>query len=335
MNVYNIIWADDEIDDILDESFEKDLKDMGFNIQAAHNGLELEKALSKPENKDIIDAIIVDANFNETSSPVESERATSGLDYARSIYVHKLNRTIPMFLYTGRSDELLKDVYKSNPAFLQDFPRGKRWFNKLIQEEQDKMFETIKNTVNDSKSTSFIVRNQYKEELNAATVIGGARDFLFEFLIKEHDNTLSDMVEPFVRVRRILEKMFSHCETYALMPPVSDDMNGAAYYFLRHRYSKQTSDNKYMPIYKMLDESLMPMPIAQSLSYIVSVVQDGAHSKKQLKLKVDKYFRNTGDILLLKSVCFLLMDCIKWFTLTIISHQNVEENKRLLWEPIV
>lgn len=334
MNVYNIIWADDEIDDILDEEFENDLKEMGFFVQTAHNGLELEDKLSKPENKDAIDAIIVDANFNETSSPVESERATSGLDYARSLYVHKLNRSIPMFLYTGRSDELLKDVYKSNEAFLKDFPRGTRWFNKLIQADQEKMFQTIKETVDNHKSTSFIIRNQFREELNAATLIGGARDFLFEFLVNEHDNTLSTMVEPFVRVRRILEKMFTHCESYALMPPVSDDMNGAAYYFLRHKYSKQTSDNKYIPIYKMLDETLMPMPIAQSLSYIVSVVQDGAHSKKQLKLKVDKYFKQTEDVLLLKSVCFLLMDCIKWFALTIISHQDIEINKAILWEPI-
>ena len=41
-NVYNIVWADDEIDAILDEVI-VDLKENGFNIVGtAHDGKELE-----------------------------------------------------------------------------------------------------------------------------------------------------------------------------------------------------------------------------------------------------------------------------------------------------
>ena len=62
MNVYNIIWADDEIDDILDDFTIQDLEAKGFNIVGiAHDGEELEALLDRPE---LIDAIIVDANFN-------------------------------------------------------------------------------------------------------------------------------------------------------------------------------------------------------------------------------------------------------------------------------
>ena len=46
MNVYNIVWADDEIDDFLDEDYENDLREMGFNIIGkAHDGIELENIL--------------------------------------------------------------------------------------------------------------------------------------------------------------------------------------------------------------------------------------------------------------------------------------------------
>ena len=60
-NVYNIVWADDEIDAILDEVI-VDLKENGFNIVGtAHDGKELEERLSKPE---LIDAVIVALQYH-------------------------------------------------------------------------------------------------------------------------------------------------------------------------------------------------------------------------------------------------------------------------------
>ena len=99
MNVYNIVWADDEIDDFLDDAYQEDLRNIGFEIVGkARNGLELEKCLVQ-ENQ--IDAVIVDANFNEASQSINSERDISGLIYARSMYLHKLKRKIPFFLFTN------------------------------------------------------------------------------------------------------------------------------------------------------------------------------------------------------------------------------------------
>ena len=97
MNVYNIVWADDEIDDLLDSETITELESKGFKIVGqAHDGEELEALLNKPE---MIDAVIVDANFNESDVEIGSERDTSGLDYARSLYTHKLKKSIPFFLH--------------------------------------------------------------------------------------------------------------------------------------------------------------------------------------------------------------------------------------------
>lgn len=112
MNVYNIVWADDEIDDLLDDETVDELKEQGFNIVGmAHNGKELEQLLEKPK---MVDAVIVDANFNESDTHISSERDTSGLTYARSIYTHMLKRSIPFFLLTNRADELLREIYQYN-----------------------------------------------------------------------------------------------------------------------------------------------------------------------------------------------------------------------------
>ena len=328
MNVYNIIWADDEIDDILDDFTIQDLEAKGFNIVGiAHDGEELEALLDRPE---LIDAIIVDANFNESGVKIESERDTSGLDYARSLYTHRLDKKIPFFLYTNRSDELLKEIYKHNKNFLADFPRYKRWFKKSSIQEYNDMLNEIKSEVDKTKSPSFIIRNKYKYELNAASVIDGAEDFIFEFLTRDVENTLDEIIEPFIRVRRIIEKTFWMCEDLKLIPPVSDNINGTAAYFVYNTYRT----NEVTPpkiLYRMKGGDLMAKPLAHALKYIVDITQDAAHSKSGLKLKVDEYFEETKDVLLLKSVVFVLMDVVKWFAITALSNRNPEENEETLW----
>ena len=328
MNVYRIVWADDDIDYSLDDETVKELEVEGFiNIKRAHNGKELEALLDKPE---FIDAVIVDANFNESDGAVESERDTSGLDYARGLYTHKLNKEIPFFIFTNRSDEQLKETYKHNTSFLADFPRHKRWFKKDSMEEYTNMFNEIKRTVDETKSPGFILRNKYKYEFNAATLIDGAEDLFFEFLFRDKENTLPQMTEPFIRVRRIIEKAFGMCQALKIIPPISDNTNGTAAYFAHNCYSIK-EEGVYRKFYEMDGGDIMAKPLAYALKYIVDITQDAAHSKSELKLKVDDYFEETKDTLLLKSVVFILMDVVKWFAVTALSHMDPEENEALLW----
>lgn len=332
MNVYNIVWADDQIDELLDDDMLCDLKDRGFNIIAkAHNGIELESSLI---NLDKVDAVIIDANFNESDKKIESERDTSGLDYARSLYKHKCNKSIPFFLFTGRSDELLQDIYKHNPEFLKDFPRHKRWFNKSLSDEFDDMLNEIKNAVDELNSTNFKIRNKYKDELAAASIIDIAYNFIFEFLRREDDNTLSELKEPFVTVRRIIEIIFSNCEKLKLIPPISTNTNGTAAYFLHCNYSIKNESSQYTIVYEMLTKEIMPRALACSLNYIVDITQDASHSKKDLKWKVNEYFDNSKDTLLLRSVVYILIDFMKWFVVTALNNKDVNLNETTLWKKV-
>lgn len=329
-NVYNIVWADDEIDELLDSETIAELESKGFKIIGqAHDGEELESLLKKPE---MVDAVIVDANFNESDVEISSEKDTSGLDYARSLYLHTLKQRIPFFLFTNRSDELLRDIYKHNPKFLVDFPRHKRWFNKSGQGEYEEMFKAIKQTVDEQKSASFIIRNRYQHELNAASLFNGTAEFVFDFLVRDFNNTLQEIKEPFVSVRRSIEKVFGQCEKLNLIPPISDNTNGTAGYFLYNKYCIKDSNGKHTFPYIMLGGDIMPKPLAISLKYIVDITQDGSHSKNEMKLKVDEYFEETKDILMLRSVVYILIDVIKWFAITVMNHQDKEVNERTLWK---
>lgn len=330
MNVYNIIWADDEIDDILDDITISELKDDGFKVVGiAHDGHELETLL---KNQDKVDAVIVDANFNESLDDVNNERDTSGLNYARSLYLHTLRKKIPFFLYTNRSDELLKEIYKDNPTFLNDFPRYERWFNKSGKDERKDMFTKIKETIDEQKSDSFIIRNKYQYELNAAFLLE-EDEYVLDFLIKDYNGKLTEIDEPYITIRRIIEKIFGHCQNMNIIPPI-DDVNGVAYYLLNGKYGIKDNSGKYIDTYKNIGSDIMPKPLAFSLKYIVDITQDAAHSRNNLKLDVHKYFKETKDVLMLRAAFFILMDVIKWFACTVSKHNDAEKNALTLWEEV-
>lgn len=328
--VYNIVWADDQIDDLLDDATVSDLAARGFNIKAARNGHDLEACLSTPEN---IDAVIVDANFNEVAGVVNNERDTSGLNYARGIYIQKLNRSIPFFIFTGRSDELLKDIYKDNPSFLEDFPRNKRWFSKSSNDEFYEMLDAIKQAVDEKNSPEFVIRNRYKYELNAATLIDGATDFVHAFLLSDYNHTLNELQEPLVTMRKLIEQIFSTCQSMGIIPPISDNLNGVVYFLQNGKYGeRKTKDETYKDLYVMKGE-VMPKPLAKALSFAVSVLQDGAHAKSSLTLKVSEYLTKSQDILFLKSVGYIVIDVIKWFAITAL--YKSENGSVVFWKPAV
>ena len=84
----------------------------------------------------------------------------------------------------------------------------------------------------------------------------------------------------------------------------------------------------------MLGGDIMPKPLATSLKYIVDITQDASHSKNEMKLKVDEYFEETKDVLMLRSVVYILIDVIKWFAITALSHQDIEVNEQTLWQKL-
>jgi len=330
-NVYNIVWADDEIDELL-ETYVEDFEEQGFRIVGqAHNGEELASCLERIDN---VDAVIIDANFNESYNETGSERDTSGLDYARSLYRHKLNREVPFFLFTGRTDEQLKAKYNDNiKIFIEDFPRHKRWFHKSL-DELSEMFAAIKSTVNEMRTPQYIVRNRYKKELEAAKQIDDASyNFVFDFLIRDYNNDFDGIGNPFNEVRKIIDEIFGRCKKLGLVPPI-DAMNGVAYYLSHDNFSIKVN-KVWTPQYQTQGGySIMPKPLAVALKSVVDIAQDGSHRNNELIYKVDEYFNKTKDILFLRSVVYILLDAIKWFVETSEQHPDDEINRLTLWEKV-
>lgn len=301
MNVYNIVWADDEIDDLLDSETIAELESKGFKIVGkAHDGEELESLLKKPE---MVDAVIVDANFNEAAVEIGSERDTSGLDYARSLFLHTLKQSIPFFLFTNRSDELLREIYKHNPKFLDDFPRHKRWFNKSAQGEYDELFESIKTTVEAMNSPHFILRNKFSNEFEAAKLIPNAENLLFKGLLLDFSDFSSNnvIVESYNPVRMLCENIIDKCQEKGYIPYLSS-LNSVCDFL----------DLKEIEGFK-LKVPIMHKTLIRSLDYFLSITQDGSHDKSGLPLKVIDYVRNRRNANLYKSILYIAMDLLLWY----------------------
>lgn len=313
-NVYNIVWADDDIDALFN-NYEKRFKKNGLSIiKCAHDAKELEDQISELGNR--IDAVIVDANFNYSKEPIESERDVRGLDYAHSLYSFTLKRSIPFFLFTQRSDELLRDKLSNKPEFLQDFPRHKRWFKKNDDDEFYEMIEQIKKEVDNRNTDAFRIRNKYAKEFEAAKNIDDAVRYLENGLLFSYENdSWKNVQDYFNPARKIVERIISSCKSMKILPP-NVSLNVASKLF-------SGLDCGYT-----LKEQLMEKPLAESLFYFLKITQDGSHDANDLQLNVDQYVRETKNINLYRTTLYIAMDLLLW-------HERMREkfsnNSVILW----
>lgn len=247
---------------------------------------------------------------------------------------------IPFFLYSARNEEILRDALKNTPDILDKFPRYKRWFYKPT--EWKDLLQQIKLTVDEMDSPEYRLRNKFRYELNSAALIDGAEKYLMRILMSEYNNDYNSLVEPFMPIRRGLEHIFDSLSDWNIIPPMNNDFNGTADYLVFGTYRAKDENGRYKLdvnrhyVYKYKAEfinTLIPKTMAKSLNYLVDVVQDYAHSKEGLKLKVDEYWKESHDHLLLLSCFYIYMDILKWFAKTMLTHEE-EEINATLWQEI-
>lgn len=300
-NVYNIIWADDDIDALKDR-YEKRFTKNGLSIIGiAHNGEELEQQLS--EKIDFVDAVIVDANFNETEVDIDDERDTSGLTFTRT-HLLKVYPNTPFILFTQREDELINKKYQNIHAkFLQEFPRHRRWFHKNDDDELIEMFDSIKEEVDDRNSDQFRIRQKYRKEFEAAKSIPNAENLLFKGIQSELTGDLSNgaIIECFTPIRMICENIIDQCQEREYIPYISS-LNSVCDFLSQ----KEVEGFK-------LTVPIMHKTLVRSLDFFLSITQDGSHDKSSLPFEVIHYVRERDNNNLYRAILYIAMDLLLWY----------------------
>lgn len=295
-HVYNVIWADDEIDSIIsDMATKRCLKSNDINIIPVHNASELREMMETCYDR--IDAVITDANMSKHGDAPKHDRDLSGFEDVKScIEKYNSKRDIPFYLYSGRG-AFLSERYENEG--LEYFSSNNRIFSKG---ELDKLLGQLKMDVEHINSPSYRNRKKYHKELEAASIINGNEDFIFDALMYDYSENWSSTADYFNSARKVVERIFDSCKRIGVIPQL-DELNSFSN-FLQNKDS----------IFEVKEDCvIMPKPLVHSLEYFLNITQDGSHGAGDLKLGVDSYVRSSKNINLFRTILYIAMDICLWY----------------------
>lgn len=313
---YRVIWADDDIFDLVPDGDVKTLlEDYSIAvIDRVTTGEELQDSAHKYIN--LIDAIIVDANFDARNKNA-SERTVTGLNRAFELYreFKRKEIDIPFYLYTNRTDKFLfEDKDEDYSLSINEiFIETGRVFKK--SDGYNDLLTLLKREVDEKTSPIYQLRRRYAAEFSAAELIPEALDLLIQGLFFQFDEkaNYTDTQYYFNPARMIWEKIQSLCKKNDILPQISQ-LNSMADFLLKKNVEGC-----------IMTEAIMPMPLAHSLKYFLSVTQDGSHTKENLSLGVVDYVRERKNVNLYRTVLYIAMDLLLWYK------ETIESDKRHLW----
>lgn len=307
--LYQIIWADDEIDALLDENSKALLSKQHVDVVKCNNAAMLEEKLKNVSHR--IDAVIVDANFTARDFTPSNETIVSGLRKAMMLigeYKH-----LPFYLYTQRinlSDLVDEDelsYFKDNNAI---FFKG----NGLLP-----LLDKIKNDVDKINSAEFQIDNQYKKELEYFQIFDKLCDaksynLIRELLVQSREGSLTGTEKYFNQFRsEILENMNAKAAHFGILPEGLSLNNFSL--FLCSKAEK----------YK-LNEEVLPKALHMIMQYVVRLVQDGSHKRANLQYEVHQFVSENKDTLIIQSLLFAIIELISWFIPYLAMHTDKQQN---------
>ncbi len=310
--LYQIIWADDEIDDLLDKNGEDVCSNEHVEVVKCNNATMLEEKLRNVSHR--IDAVIVDANFTARDFTPSDETIVSGLRKAMMLIGEY--RHLPFYLYTQRvnlSDLVDEDelsYFKDNNAI---FNKGNTPLPLLLNR--------IKNDVDKINSVEFQIDNQFKEELLCCKTFdkqsnGDSYRLIRSLLIKSQENDLQGAEKHLNEFRTLLENMNTVASNFGIVPK-GLSLNDFSKFLCGH------NDSKFI-----LNDDILPKSLYEILRYVIRLTQDGSHDKPDLQYEIRRYIYETHDVLIIRSILFAVIEIISWFTRYLEEHPDKEQNMK-------
>lgn len=315
--VYNIVWADDEIDSLYDDIAKKLFRASGINIIKAFVNAKSLKAFLGETNSHI-HAVVVDANF-----PWEEFKANKEQDRMGLVKVSQWveNFDFPFILFTSRKDLISGEESEQ----FEYFTSNDLVVYKNPAEGIMPLINKIKDTVEFRNSTEWIIDNQYRMELECFKTIdsinnGHSYPLVRGLLIKGRDNTIMNAESYFNDIRTdVLGLMNSTAANFGIVPP-DLSLNDFSYFLC-------LKSNKFSVIEPIMDQELSGV-----LQYVVTMTQDGSHGKESgLRFHIHDYVREKRDTLILKSIIFAVIELMNRFMEYVVNNTDIERN-RMKWK---
>ena len=306
---YQIIWADDEIDALLDETSKALLSKQHVDVVKCNNAAMLEEKLKNVSCR--IDAVIVDANFTAKDFTPSNETIVSGL--GRAMQLREVYKHLPFYLYTQRVN--LSDL-------VEEYVLSYFYDNKAIFFKRDgllPLLDRIKKDVDKINSVKFQIDNQYKKELEYFQIFdkqcnAKSYNLIRELLILSREDSLIGTQRYFNQFRsEILENMNTVAAHFGIVPEGLTLNN-----FSRFLCSKLENYT--------LNKELLPKALHMLMQYIVSMAQDGSHTSPNLQYEVYQFVSRNKDKLIIQSLLFATIELISWFIPYLAMHMDKQQN---------
>lgn len=307
---YQIIWADDEIDALLDENGKASVSRQHVDVIKCNNATMLEEKLENCNYR--IDAVIVDANFTARKYIPSIEEDVSGL--RRAMQLRELYKHIPFYLYTQRLN--LSDLVDEDElSYFKD--RNAIFFKQNISILP--LLDRIKKDVDKINSVEFQIDNLFKDELCCCKKFdkhcnGNSYNIIRSILIKNQEKDLQNSENHLNEFRTLLENMQTVAENFGIVPEKLS-LNDFSKFLCRHK------DLKFI-----VNDDILPKALYEILFYVIRLVQDGSHDRPDLQYEIRRYIRDTHDTLIIRSILFAVIEIITWFTRYVEEHPDKEEN---------
>lgn len=307
--IYRIIWADDEIDALLDENSKALLSKQHVEVITCNNAAMLEEKLRNVNYR--IDAVIVDANFTARDFTPSNETVVSGLRKAMMLigeYKH-----LPFYLYTQRVN-LFDFVDEDELSYFKDNDAIFFKSNGLLP-----LLNRIKNDVDHYNSAEFQIDNQFEKEL-----------IFFQIFDKQCDAKSYELVRGLLIQSRVCS--LTETENYfnQFRSEILENMNAVAAHF--GIVPKGLSLNDFSRFlcskaekYK-LKEEVFPKALHMLMEYVVRMIQDGSHKRGNIQYGVHQFVSENKDTLIIQSLLFAIIELMSWFIPYLATHTDIQQN---------
>lgn len=309
--VYNILWADDEIDTLeKNEATRYLFLSKGVNLlQGVTTSERLHQALDI--YKDKVDAVIIDANFSREDVDYLQPNDISGLIHSATLLeLYNIKREIPFFLYTARKGKL-SNLCRNKELFY--FEKNDRIF---LKGNINPLLNQIIEDVDKIQSVERWVQLRYGKLLGRVKKIDEkAAITLEDFLRAEaRDVDFDKAGVMFNSLRKIVEIIVDHCHNELVVPREVKGLNAFAYFWSKVGFKEKDNNGNVKKIWKPKSKDLMPELLSESLGKVIEILQDGSHATEELNLRVADYVQENKTPFVFRFCLHYVLELLMWYS---------------------
>ena len=313
--MYNVLWIDDQWD-TLDGFIEKAATVYNLSItpyRTSKAGIEAIRSDLDKWDAVILDAKGLDESENEATDVI-------GLRKAKD-FLLSLSKPIPYFIYTGQTDYLSSDFFKS--AF-GDFYSKYDGYNKILKAVVEAIEKKVEN------QTIYNYQDLFSS-LESLGISEYTKETFLDILLPLHYKEKEDGFRPvhhYTQLRKVIEYLFRACHRVGLVPDACIS-NGIINLNQCSLYLAGKVAEKINLRYGEEGDRIIPKHIERIIRSVLELGNTCSHSvefEDEDKEKIEELFRSFKSNNLIYGLTLQLSEAVVWFANYIPTHNDKEYN---------